>query len=197
MAATRPAKVMLTLIAVAAALGGACSPTTRYRVLRFFFDGVPEPGAAPRQPGYPAGLNVPAGDGTPQQADRWPTGQTVYAHAPYRDNRCGVCHDPQTGELFRTARQGLCRNCHPDVPGPVPYVHGPVAVSDCLFCHHPHNAVYPKLLLTETTALCFRCHERNDLSTDAHPDDVLERACTACHQPHGGENRFFLKRAEP
>jgi predicted CXXCH cytochrome family protein len=195
-AALRQTMVISALLAAAAVVGWACAPQARYRVLRFFFDGVPEPGAPPRLPGYPAEPGRGEERGGPAGAESKLIPRTVYAHAPYKEDRCGACHSPQTGELSRSVQAGLCRSCHPGVPGPAPYVHGPVAVSDCLFCHHYHYSVYPKLLLSEATALCLRCHEGADLTAEAHPEPVLRRTCVECHNPHGGENRFFLKRTE-
>ncbi|MFH0980191.1 MAG: cytochrome c3 family protein [Planctomycetota bacterium] len=193
--AIRHARVILC-VGLAAATSVTCSPQTRYRVSRFFFDGVPEPGALPPPPGYPGGPTRAGAEGPAQPGEQWAPARTVYAHPPYRDNRCGACHNPQTGELFRTAPEGLCRNCHPDVPGKAPYVHGPVVVSDCLFCHHYHHSYYPKLLLEESTATCFRCHDVAGLTTGPHHANAVRTACVECHDPHGGTNRFFVKRSE-
>jgi len=71
-----------------------------------------------------------------------------------------------------------------------------VAVADCLFCHHPHSSIYPSLLLFEPGELCFHCHGRSDLSTGVHHHTLGEQACVECHDPHAGEDPFFLKRPE-
>ena len=177
---------ILTLVA-------ACSPTTRYRVARFFFDGVPEPGASDSS----APESQPAK--TPPQApgDRAPRGRIVYAHPPYRENRCRACHNPDDGLLYRELADGLCQTCHPDVPGPTAYLHGPVAVNGCLSCHHYHDSIYPGLLLDEAKALCFRCHKRTDLTKGAHHDEIEARSCIECHYAHGGSDRFLLRRSTP
>lgn len=173
----------------------ACSETSRHRVLSFLFDGVPEPGAR----GAPAGGAPEAvGSQNPEaeQARKRPR-PTVYVHAPYRDNRCRACHDPGAGLLYKTAEAGLCAPCHGDVPGPAPFVHGPVAVDACLTCHHYHSSPYPKLLLDAPQDLCFGCHERADLTTGAHHATIGDAACTACHDPHGGQNQYLLRTGEP
>ncbi len=194
--AIRRAFFVLTVTAAVLFAGMACADATRQRVLRFFFDGVPEPGAEPPV-GYPAPegadfQEAPAEPGAPRPAAR-----PIFPHAPYRENRCGACHDPQSGSVNRTPQEGLCRGCHPDVPGRARYVHGPVAVGDCLFCHHHHGSPYPGLLLVETNDTCYRCHDRQSTSAALYHAGLESRLCTECHDPHGGEDLFFLKRNEP
>ena len=173
----------------------ACSSAAKHRVLSFFFDGVPEPGVPPSTDA-PAGAEAAfAQAGTP--AEGGVSRPIVYSHQPYRDNRCASCHDPRTGGLFRTPQEGLCRTCHGNVPGDAPHVHGPVAVSDCLFCHHPHTSAHPNLLLADATTTCFRCHDRADLIPGSHHAALEQQTCVECHDAHGGRDRFFLKRNKP
>ena len=173
-----------------------CSPEARRRALLLFCDGCPSPDAQARPRGYRVEATGIQSDGATTPIEPLRPARPLIAHAPYRDEHCGGCHSPLTGEVLRTPQQGLCRSCHPGVPGQARYVHGPVAVNDCLFCHHPHSAVYPKLLLTEPTELCFRCHNRGDLTRGAHHETVGEQACVECHNPHGGEHSLFLKRSD-
>lgn len=177
----------------------ACSETTRYRVLSFLFDGVPDPEAVPPPPGYPALgpggqliSDLPSGSG-----ERTVVRKPSFPHAPYRDNECNACHNLMSGLLARTPQEGLCQACHPDTPGDTVFLHGPVAVADCFSCHLPHAAFYPKLLTHEPTELCFQCHPSEDLTTGPHHETVPGQACLECHDAHGGSDRFFLKRSEP
>jgi predicted CXXCH cytochrome family protein len=187
---------LLTGFCAIAAMIPACSESTRYRVLSFFLDGVPPPGVEPSR-GYPVtsrGMDraaAPAG-GTGAAPER----ARLFAHTPYRENRCGGCHDPQSGQLVRPVEDGLCILCHKSSPGAVRYVHGPVAVNECLLCHHYHAAPRPNLLLADATATCFQCHEQGDLSEGEHHAAIGQRSCVECHDPHGGEERFFLKRVD-
>lgn len=180
----------------AAALAGcvvvACAEPLRYRVLSTFFDGVPLPGARPvKELGYEPPPDRYGYGSKPQVATG--TGPArLFAHQPYRQDRCGACHNPTTGNLFRTPQEGLCRECHADITRGPKYLHGPVAVEDCLFCHHPHGSAYEGLLLMPPDETCFRCHAREDLTSGAHHATIGEQACIACHDPHGGEDRFFL-----
>jgi hypothetical protein len=51
------------------------------------------------------------------------------------------------------------------------------------------------LLLDEPAVLCLRCHDSADLTTGEHHQDP-DRPCESCHDPHGGENRYFLEQGE-
>lgn len=195
--ATRRVQVVAVWSCTVLLASAACSQTNRYRMLNFFFDGVPDPSKAAQADGARdpslAGQGEEAAGGASEPKPR----VVSYPHPPYRDNRCGACHDVTTGGLFRSPQEGLCESCHGDVPGKVRYVHGPVAVSDCLFCHHPHTSTIPKLLLHKPADLCLQCHDRDDLTTGTHHDETDESSCTDCHGAHGGDHPFFLKRVEP
>lgn len=171
-------------------LAAACSETTRYQVLSFFFDGVPEPGAnreglARPQPGS---LAETEGSGVPRR-------RFIYKHPPYGDKRCKDCHTGG-GYLIKSPEEGLCQMCHPDVPGDVAYLHGPLAVNACLACHESHQSDHPWLLLDDPRDICFRCHEFADLSTGLHHDATDTVTCVECHDPHGGRDKYFLRQSE-
>ena len=194
--AIRHALIILSVSLAAALAVPACSSTTKYRVLSFFFDEVPPPGGMTG----PEGSSPDTETGSSQETApgrRIAVRAMVYSHEPYRDGRCGSCHDARTGRIYRTPQEGLCGTCHGDVPGDARYVHGPVAVGDCFFCHHPHTSAHPKLLLADATGTCYRCHDRADLIPGAHHAGLEQQTCVECHDPHGGGNPFFLKRSEP
>ncbi|MFQ5591583.1 MAG: cytochrome c3 family protein [Phycisphaerae bacterium] len=174
----------------------ACYAPVRYRVLTLFFDGVPQPGSRPAVGYATPSTEMPRQGIQPSDVPLSTSGE-VHAHPPYRDNKCGSCHNTTTGQLYRTPKEGLCQGCHTDIPGQVRYVHGPVAVRECLFCHHFHTSPYPKVLLRDATSTCFRCHRRADLAPGPHRDTIDHQSCVACHNPHGGSYKYFLRRAEP
>jgi predicted CXXCH cytochrome family protein len=169
-------RVLIPALAVSL-LVGACSPATRYRVLSFLFDGVPEPGKPPVV-GY--GPAVPT---EPQEPAEARVRRPVFAHAPFRENRCTACHNMETGQLAKEVREGLCLDCHAGVSAGDRYLHGPVAVNDCVSCH----------LLDDVHTVCFRCHRQEDLSAEPHDATIEGQACVVCHDPHGGADRFFMK----
>jgi len=177
------------------ALVPACSSTSSYEVLSFFFDGVPDPSApaVPPTDGGGAG-ELPPGDGTSPKLE--PSVPATYAHAPFRDNRCQECHRRATGGLVRDPRKGLCRMCHASLLETRRYVHGPAAVDECVYCHHPHSSTRPHLLLADASELCLTCHVQGDLSEGGHHASLDEVACTDCHDPHGGNDPFFLERSD-
>jgi predicted CXXCH cytochrome family protein len=168
----------------------ACAETTRYRVMSFFLDGVPQPGAAPT-PASAALTPAPAGI-LPEPAART-TATRLIPHTPYRENRCDGCHDAEGGQLIRPVQEGLCLTCHGVLVSGRAFVHGPVAVNDCTVCHHYHAAPFPNLLLADVRETCLMCHDRADLSSGDHHAAIDERSCTECHDPHGGDNRFFVR----
>lgn len=189
--ATRRTQGVACLAIIASLAVSACSQTTRLKLLNFFFDGVPTPGATAEDRTAAQDTQVLEQE---EETQERPALVVMHPHPPYRDNRCGACHDVTTGGLFRTPQEGLCQDCHKNIPGNVRYVHGPVAVSDCLFCHHPHTSSLANLLLVEPTSTCLRCHAHDDLMQGTHHERMEEESCTSCHDAHGGDHQFFLKR---
>lgn len=190
----------ITTRLIAAALAGfvacaACSPTTRYRVLSFFLDGVPPAGSVPATKTSSGSGRPDADGGVEAPAPAAPV--RFFAHTPYRDNRCGGCHDTTSGQLVRPIEEGLCLTCHSSLVAEARFVHGPVVVSDCTTCHHHHTSPYPNLLLKDTVATCLQCHDEDDLAAGEHHASIGQRSCVDCHNPHSGEDRFFLKRSAP
>lgn len=188
----------ITTRLIAAALGGfvacaACSSTTRHRVLSFFLDGVPPPGSGTTK--GTSQLEKSQAGGVEAPVSVAPV--RFFAHTPYRDNRCGGCHDTTSGQLVRPIDEGLCLTCHSSLVAKARFVHGPVAVSDCTTCHHHHTSPYPNLLLKDPVETCLQCHDGDDLAAGEHHASMGQRSCVDCHNPHGGEDRFFLKRSAP
>jgi len=168
----------------------ACSEPGRYRVLSFFFDGVPEPGAE-----RDAQLALDAGPLPDDLVSTVPRQRIIYKHEPYGERRCKDCHSGG-GYLIKTPEQGLCQMCHPEIPGPVRYLHGPLNVTACLACHEPHQSEHAWLLHDDPQDICFRCHDFADLSTGLHHDATDTVSCVECHDPHGGSDMNFLRRTE-
>ncbi len=194
LATPRMPAMLAASLATAVALA-ACSQTTKFHVLSFFFDGVPPPGVrSEAEQASEAGTKGGASAGAPEKPAE--TSSKYFTHTAYAQHRCGSCHNKQTGNLFRRPEEGLCQTCHTDPPGRARFVHGPVAVNACLFCHHPHVAPFPGVTLLDVPELCVQCHDPADLALGAHHDVPNRSRCTECHNPHGGDNRFFLKHRE-
>lgn len=184
--------LMLTTTVAALTALAACAGKSRYEVLSFFFDGVQPPGnptvggvaTADSKPGAPAAL-VPT-----------PAPERFYPHTPYRQNKCDGCHDATSGQLIQPIQGGLCLTCHTRLLEGKRYLHAPVAVGDCALCHHHHGSRFSNLLLIDPIMTCSKCHDSSDLSTGPHHAQT-NRACHECHDPHGEQNRFFLKGDAP
>ncbi len=188
----RPVLMIAIVTAAGLVVASACAPDTRDRMLRFFIDGVPEPGVQ-QQVGYtPVRIAAPMPSALSAAAPNAP----LFSHTPYRQDRCDGCHSFETGGLVRSLDDGLCLNCHAPLITKVKYAHGPAAVGDCTFCHHYHASRIENQLLFNLKALCAQCHETDDLTTGPHHAAIATQTCTNCHDPHGSGDRYFLKRTE-
>ncbi len=193
--------VLSVTVVTIAGLTLACNEAARFHALNFFFDGVPEPGApAPdsdvKQEQEAMQGETESGPEVPDSTHPVVAVKQYFIHPPYKEFQCRRCHQPAGVDLVATPQEGLCARCHPGIPGDAPFVHGPVAVRDCLFCHHYHESAIPGMLLLPPDDTCLRCHDRDDLTTGSHHDAIDEQHCIACHDPHAGTVRYFLKRTD-
>lgn len=183
--------VLATEAAVVILIAVACSREGRHQVLVFLYDGVP-----PLDDGVVGQEAGPAEDAATLATGEKPPGpkpeKEMYSHPLYWENRCGSCHTAG-GTLLRTVRQGLCASCHFQKPAEKKkYLHGPVAVNDCLACHRYHRSRHEKILLTDAQTLCSYCHVTEELTPDKHHETMDKEPCVKCHDPHGGDERFYL-----
>jgi predicted CXXCH cytochrome family protein len=112
---------------------------------------------------------------------------------------CSACHVQEKGNLhrFKPSAEGgkMCAPCH-DLPKTTDkYVHGPVAVGDCLACHDPHGSANPKLLKMPGSKLCENCHEEMTakLAAKRYVHAPVKADCAGCHDPHSSRFRYQLK----
>jgi len=163
----------------------SCHETERHKVLTFFFDGV--------GPLRPAGFEEALADPDLAQSPQEPL---WYVHEPRKD--CTLCHGKRGQKLFAPEAiliapvPALCHNCHDDHTVSAPFVHGPVAVGQCLFCHHHHKSRIQYLLNEPEPKLCYQCHDINVIESMPAHLTVQPSACTDCHNPHRViKNRLF------
>ncbi|MDA8325277.1 MAG: cytochrome c3 family protein [Nitrospiraceae bacterium] len=83
--------------------------------------------------------------------------------------------------------------CHSRM-GKGKYVHGPVAVEGCVFCHQPAGPHRFKPIPENISDLCYQCHERMETMEPLHPPVETSR-CTACHSPHQSPHKYQLRGA--
>ncbi len=163
-----------------------CSKVQRHRVLAFFFDGVPPLGLEYLDPNSPEYLHLVESGAFVTRSSR---------HEPYKD--CSNCHDDGTERVFGAGGMNmeipaLCFECHEDTRQSQPYVHGPVAVGECLLCHNPHGSSYEKLLKKPIPVLCLGCHDPRAIVQIENHSDRLNAACNKCHEGHMSSTRHLL-----
>ena len=168
----------LTVVVVLSMIGviGCSTSASRYKVVSFFFDGVPNP------------------DASKLVVRQKSTGRPIYVHQPYAEQKCDSCHT-STQDIFARAMVPTerCLSCHPNVVAKYAKMHGPVASMECMQCHSGHQSLEPHLLKVASPKLCLNCHLPATLSvaTAAHTD--LTVSCIDCHSGHGGEDTRMLK----
>ncbi len=159
-----------------------CAPKTesQYKVLSFFFDGVPNPA-----------LKVEPEEGKKNGSAVKDKRLKFTEHGPFAAKQCNGCHQKGTNVLVAPIEE-LCFRCH-QLDLKKGWTHGPVAAGGCRECHNPHSSGYPYLLMAKSSEFCYYCHNKNDvLRSAAHKDMTQE--CSACHDAHSADNRFLLKK---
>jgi predicted CXXCH cytochrome family protein len=176
----------------------ACTPEKKYRVLSFFFDGVPNPAGESKlsDNSTETEKTIAAEVGEMRRRAQLAKGEAdkeVYKsqHPPYVKRKCSSCHDKTSRNMLTASKAKLCFNCHSRSKFKGQYVHGPVAGGACLMCHLPHNSKLSYLLSKSTPALCLQCHEKECFPAREHTDGVTD--CLKCHLPHVGEDPMFLR----
>jgi len=185
----RPASVRLMLLVFFGIFFLSCDDVERHEALTFFFDGVPPMG--------PEDLQGESLD--PNSPELAQTGQTPawYVHEPRKN--CSICHVKRkqrsiSSQTYLTAPvPKLCYNCHTDYTASAPFVHGPVAVGQCLFCHNPHKSKIEHLLIAPEPGLCYQCHDIDTIELIAAHLPKQLSACTDCHNAHASSAKALLK----
>jgi predicted CXXCH cytochrome family protein len=167
----------------------SCDEVERHRMLTVFFDGVP-PLAG--QGGGPELHSVTAADAAGNsQTGGW------YVHKPL--SNCTECHASRQRRTSSRQVQlvadvpKLCHGCHQEYAALEGWVHGPVAVGECLLCHEPHKARDEFLLVKPVPELCYDCHDLQAIRLIAGHADESHVRCTHCHDGHAGATKSLLR----
>jgi predicted CXXCH cytochrome family protein len=194
MAILRPVLFIACLFFIPCISG--CDPITRHKVLTTLIDGIPSL-PPPEQiceeyaeKKIAADLAARTGQSQIGSAAGVDKGS---AHPPYQEKLCDDCHDKTKPGGLILPKNEICFKCHKNfIKGR--YVHGPVAVGNCLTCHLPHNSSFPSLLKTGKAELCATCHREKRVASGMH-DKLKEKhlVCVDCHDPHFGNVDYFLK----
>jgi predicted CXXCH cytochrome family protein len=145
-------------------------------------------------------------------------GEALSVHAPAREN-CMTCHDPHASKYKHGLKQSapqLCLSCHRNIKDSLAgnaVVHGALTQEQsCLACHVSHFSKLAKLQKSPQPQQCLACHDRTLLSSNGrmisnmaallkenpdHHGPIRLGACTACHQPHAGDQSKLLSAPYP
>ncbi|MHC4535728.1 MAG: cytochrome c3 family protein [Planctomycetota bacterium] len=184
----RTALIGLMLLVFLGIFVVSCDEVKHHDVLTFFFEGVPplEEGQLAEEPD----------DFDPQKFLHTRPEQLWYVHQPTRD--CTLCHDFSRRRGFSSQTYlinpvpELCYQCHVDYTTSASYVHGPVAVGRCLFCHNPHKSRIEHLLIEPEPQLCYLCHNIDAMKLIPAHLVKQQFACTDCHNAHTSSVKFLL-----
>lgn len=167
----------------------SCDDVERYEIVKFFFDGVP--------PLEQESLEEELANFNSQDLTQKSPETVWYVHEPRR--ACMICHGKrrQSGFSSQTYLTSpvpeLCYDCHEDYTGSASFVHGPVAVGQCLFCHNPHKSKIKYLLNEPVPKLCYLCHDINAIELiPAHLTQQWSE-CMNCHSAHESSVKALLK----
>ncbi|RJR14508.1 MAG: hypothetical protein C4581_14055 [Nitrospiraceae bacterium] len=206
----------IILICIFLSVFTGCDKYTSYKVLTFFFTGVPHPDRVDSLPEERAGLS---GEEILRKRKEDIT-IVSYTHGPYGAQQCFQCHSTSQTATFRSSAENkgksviktdqnvsgrlvmpvkeLCIDCHSvkSVNSAFSrglWIHGPVSEGICITCHSPHASTYPYMLKKGTSReICTLCHAQGlILDTEDHRKN---EDCTSCHNPHLGKTRFLLKK---
>lgn len=83
--------------------------------------------------------------------------------------------------------------CHGDL-SKAQFLHGPVNMMQCEPCHVSVGGKHEFEKVAQGRDLCVTCHTVEKPMSVVHKP--FESDCTVCHQPHGGDNRRFVKGGE-
>ncbi len=170
---------------------GCANPVARYKVLSFFFDGVPLPPELATTRPETGGKGPRDTTRLGKEPEQW-----VY-HEAYRRRALCIgakgCHGGQGGYGVAVGRD-TCQKCHKphyDLQRD-DWAHGPVSLGKCSTCHLPHRSKHENLLTDATPALCFTCHNASGTLAAPHHVEATAKPCTQCHDPHFAGNRMLL-----
>lgn len=171
------AAVLVCVLGLSLLIG--CDKVERHKMLTIFFDGVPPLDMEHLDPNSPEYA---------EQVKKLEAVSKASRHGSGKD--CKHCHE---GGILNKPIPELCYTCHDNYSKHNIYVHAPVLVGDCLFCHRAHESSNPVLLKNKIPDLCYKCHDRKAVVLIENHDNEKYNLCSGCHSSHATSNRFLLK----
>jgi predicted CXXCH cytochrome family protein len=188
----------IILAGVFGVIVAGCNREAKHKILTFFFEGVPPLDSEKIAVETEMTMAV---DESPQPVvagkkiiSRVLKQRRASKHESVSD--CGKCHLGGMGmgqQQLVEPLPDLCYSCHANFEALGDFLHGPISVGNCVFCHDAHQSRYVHLQKAPQPGLCYLCHGREDMSDIADHQDREEIICTDCHDPHAGSTRMRLK----
>lgn len=187
----------MMLVGVFPVIITGCDREARYKILTFFFEGVPpldgEENAVETE--------ITTVDKSPQPAvaQKKNISRILQQRRSSKHDWVADCNKCHMGGMGSGKRQlirpmpDLCYSCHTNYYAAAGYLHGPIAVGECVFCHNPHKTKYVYLQKAPQPELCYRCHVRENMVTITGHKENMETICTDCHDPHVSSMKMLLK----
>lgn len=129
--------------------------------------------------------------------------KTMGPHAAATGGQCLTCHRskgslPASGrhakDAFAEVPGSACTGCHKQLAAKLKklrFVHGPVAVTACSYCHTTHGGKGQHQLRTTGKGLCYKCHNDKRLKASGHGSK--RPSCGHCHDAHGEKNANLVR----
>jgi predicted CXXCH cytochrome family protein len=166
----------------------ACGTHQRYKVLTFFFEGVPEPGS---ELVVAEAVSEASTTSKPKRKGFTPVVTKMFMHEPFELKECKNCHKTKHSQALLKEEPQLCYDCHGKMLKRMTFVHKPAEEGNCKACHVAHQSPHWFLLPKPELNLCNDCHDPVNTQEFVHTP-VAEGQCSKCHNPHGGKNAMYL-----
>jgi len=168
-----------------------CSEKENYKVLTFFFDGVPDPNAKIETKNKTNKIDsskIKRRMNIVKQAEL-----KVFFHEPFKERLCNECHDFEGGNKLIKPLPDLCFSCHDDFFEEKQFKHGPAVSGNCTMCHHPHFTDQEFMMKRKGREVCLYCHDENNIMVKPIHKENGSKLCWTCHDPHAADKRYLLK----
>ena len=138
-------RVILFLMMLFMIMVVGCKRETRHKILTFFFEGVPPLDSESQTDESEMAIDELAQSAVTKEkpVSRISKQSHSSKHNSVRD--CSKCHIGAMGSGQRQLVKpipDLCYSCHTNYSAAGGYLHGPIAVGECVFCHDSHQSKY-------------------------------------------------------
>jgi predicted CXXCH cytochrome family protein len=119
---------------------------------------------------------------------------TKHAVLHPKSDDCASCHVPAARDAHQF-KDKSCIACHEMAKPADKFVHGPVAVGECLTCHDPHGTDEPQMVRSVGADLCQRCHVeiKARLAEKRFTHAPVKEDCATCHNPHASPLKYQIR----